>query len=66
MQRDLILAWQIERMRLMTQRDKRLPDLRRLLQTLGPDAPTAAQMRSQMAMLSQRLGVPLRTRGRRS
>ena len=52
----------MERIRLLVAKEKRLPDLRRLLTRGLREAPTRAQMRTQMTMLSQKLGIPLQTR----
>lgn len=68
LERDLVLAWQIKRMELETEHLKRLPDLASLLRQMRtvpaarPPQQTEAQMRAQIYMLSQYLGIPVKVR----
>jgi hypothetical protein len=60
----IVLAWEIERIRILTANAKgKMPDLKTLLEetaTTHDDRPTPAQMTAQVALLSQYLGIPLR------
>lgn len=55
----LIAAWQTERIRLQTRKNKRLPDLRKLLEkTRTKQGPR--QMRASLQQLAQEYGLPMR------
>ena len=64
--RDLILAWQIMRIKLQTQNAKRLPTLRSLLEPHHPPGP--GSQKAALYQLSATLGIPVTRvpRGERS
>lgn len=66
MDRDLILAWQIERVRILAANKHALPPIRQLLDEMHQtsDRQTPEQLKTQLTILSQQLGIPLRKRTR--
>jgi hypothetical protein len=59
--RDLILAWHVEYIRLKTQNDKRMPTLQMLL-ARGKWRQTPTEQLAQVRILSEHYGIPLRTK----
>ncbi len=60
--RDVILAWQVMRIKVLTQNHQRLPDLRGLLTRRSGAKQTAAEQRGVLHALSAAYGIPLQFR----
>ncbi len=61
--RDVILAWRITQIKVLTQNEKRLPALKGLLTRRGPGPKqTVAEQRLVLQALSARYGIPLQER----
>lgn len=63
-ERDVILAWQTERIKVMTENAKRLPDLKTLLRR-ATQRQTPAEQLTVMQMISAQLNIPMVTRPRK-
>lgn len=62
-ERDIVLAWQITRIHVLTKNQKRVPDLKALLpKDPGTQRQTVAQQRAALSLLSEAFGGQLRAR----